>query len=105
MNERGSMLIDSLLSFLIVSICTLVLLPLYLYMQTNASKQLLEYRASEVLLNAAKEFTVEGNTKGTFTIEEQQFNWSFKEEQLCVFYMFRGEEAKRCVTSTSEDLP
>lgn len=105
MNERGAMLIDSLLSFFIISICTLLILPLYIIMQTNVSRQLVEYRASEALLNAAKQVAVEGGSKGMYTIEQQTFQWTYDQQELCVYYTFQGEEVSRCVTSTSEASP
>lgn len=96
------MLFDSLLSLGVVTICGLLLLPIYIAMQQNEQRERIHLHASQVLYSAATFIKEEGVTSGIQIIDDRRYRWSFEEEKLCVFYYVDKREVDRCVSKTKE---
>lgn len=95
------MLFDSLLGLFVLTICGLLLVPIYIAMQQNEQRQQLHLHASQVLLSAATFMKEQGDVSGTQYIDNRRFNWYFENDALCVVYDAEGQEVEQCVSKTS----
>ena len=105
LNEKGSMLIDSLIGLVVLTICGLLIIPTYMAMQHHAQRQLIDLHVSQVLFSGAKMVEQEGIRSGTQMIEQRQYSWRFDDGELCVNVTVQQQEVERCITAMSEDLP
>lgn len=105
LNNEGSMLVDSLLGLAVMTICGLLLLPIYIGMMHYEERQQAQLHASQVLYSAAHFVKQRQQTEGQQIIDGRRYAWLFHDNQLCVSYMFDEQEVEKCVSKMSAALP
>ena len=100
-NSKGSMLVDSLLGLVVLSICCLYVLPIYHVMMQQAERQRLQLHVSHVMVSAANFVKHNAQTAGEQIVDGRSFFWTYEGDELCVQYTFNHEEVETCVSKTS----
>lgn len=97
MNERGVVVLDSILVLAILLIIGLTIIPGVRFLQTEVyyARQLVH--ASEVAYNGASIVMHEHINRGTQIIESVTYDWQFNGDEICVNFMSIKGEERYCI--------
>lgn len=97
MNTRGIAFVETLLTLVIVLIITGSLVPLTYQLKATLHNQKLELHASEAALEAAKIINASSLFSGTFSIEQNEYDWTYDGEEICVQFQNLSGERVKCI--------
>ncbi|MFC7684727.1 hypothetical protein [Ureibacillus sp. GCM10028918] len=97
MNSKGIAFVETLLTVVIVLVITGSLIPLTYQLKTTLYNQKLELHASETALEAAKLIKSQTVFSGTKSIDQNEYQWTYDGEQICVQFNNLSGERVKCI--------
>ncbi|WP_052124111.1 hypothetical protein [Ureibacillus manganicus] len=98
MNNKGISFVETLLTVAIILVLTGFLIPLSSKLYESLFIKKLDLHVSEVAYNAAKQIKDKGINAGSVKIDDNNFQWSFDGQKLCVNYQLFKEVEMKCFT-------
>lgn len=95
---------ETLISMVILLMVASTLIPLTYYMKSNLYNQKTELHASETALQAAKLLQSQPLPGGVMLVEQNEYEWTYDGNQICVHFSNLLGEQTRCVDANSAQL-
>ena len=102
MNCKGIAFVETLLTLAIILVITGSLIPLSYQLKTTLYNQKLELHASEAALDAARQIKAQSKHTGAQTIEQNEYQWTYDGEHICVQYQNLSGEQVKCINRNGD---
>ncbi|RHW38495.1 hypothetical protein D1B33_06345 [Lysinibacillus yapensis] len=95
---------ETLLSVVIILMLTGSLIPLTNHLKSSLYNQKTELHASETALQAAKMIKTLSIAGGMILIEQNQYEWTYDGEQICVGFNNTLGAQRKCITRNETNI-